>query len=193
MRKPFPWGSGGNCDENPTAPQSNFQNRAPARKRGVPMSSDRPPKDPQWEGQKLEQHHYNDRTVIKSGSYLNSFCPHCGESLMRENKIRLDIVTAAGQEGWVDLSPYLNVFERISDTLLPEGEVVRDLRCPHCRHSLKVEGRKCGAGDSSVASILVGISSVQVPYYFCMRSGCRWHSIDPDDEHKIILDDSMEW
>jgi len=157
------------------------------------MSSDKAPKDPQWGGQEQTQHNYNERTVIKSGSYLSSFCPHCNTSLIRESMIHLDIVNVDGAKGWVELNPHLNVFEHTSDTRLPEGREVKDLLCPHCHRSLKIEGKKCEFGDSHVAMILVGISSVRVPYYFCMRIGCRWHRIDPDDEHKIILDESMEW
>ena len=107
--------------------------------------------------------------------------------------VRLEILNSEGESGHVELSPYLNVYERQSDTRLPEGQEVRDLFCPHCHKSLKVEGKKCEFGDSHVAMLLVGVSSVKVPFFFCMREGCRWHRIDPDDEHKIILDDSMEW
>lgn len=157
------------------------------------MSQDNPERKKRWEDHRDREPEYNVRTVLKSGSYLNSFCPHCGESLMRENQIHMEMTGSDGHEGWVDLSPYLNVFKRTSDTRLPEGKEVRDLRCWHCHQSLRVEDRKCEYGDSHVALILVGISSVRVPFCFCMREGCRWHQIDPGDEHKIILDDSDEW
>ena len=62
---------------------------------------------------------------------------------MRDNMIHLVSITADGQTGWVELSPYLNVFERRSDIHLPEGKEVADLQCSTCGFSLKVEGRHC--------------------------------------------------
>ena len=53
------------------------------------MQADRPSKDG-WKDVVWERHRYNERTVLKSGSYLNCFCPHCSESLMRDNKIHLE-------------------------------------------------------------------------------------------------------
>jgi hypothetical protein len=146
-----------------------------------------------WEEIVWQRHRYNDRTVLKSGSYLHAFCPSCGTSLMRENMIHLASVAADGRTGWVDLSPYLNVFERRSDIHLPEGQEVAELKCEVCGASLKSEDRPCGYCGSHVASFLIGISNVRVPFYFCMREGCHWHCIDAEDEHRIILDESLEW
>jgi hypothetical protein len=157
------------------------------------MHADKPSEKKRWEDVVWTRHLYNDRTVLKSGSFLFCYCPHCGESLMHDNMVHLRTVTSDGRTGWVELSPYLNVFERRSDLHLPEHEEVDDLHCSSCRQSLKVDDRQCDSGDSHVARVLVGISNVRVPFYFCMRVGCHWHCIDPDDEHRIILDESMEW
>jgi len=157
------------------------------------MSPEHTPKGDRWEDLLWQQHRYNDRTVLKSGSYLHSFCPHCSESLMRNDMIHLETTTAAGQDGWLELSPYLNVFERRSDVQIRDGEAVADLRCWHCHRSLRVEGRSCGFGDDRVACLLVGISTARVPFFFCLKVGCRWHRIDPDDVPRLILDDSQEW
>ena len=157
------------------------------------MNRDHPPKGERWEKLVWQQHTYNDRTVLKSGSFIRAYCPHCDAELIQDGMIRLETTNAEGDEGWVDLSPYVNVFERRSSVELPEGQEVDDLRCPHCHESLGVEGKKCERGDSRVACFMVGISSVKVPLWFCMRMGCNWHRIDPEDIHKIILDDSMEW
>ena len=163
------------------------------QKRVDPMCPDNSPKGDRWEDIVWRKTQYNDRTVLKSGSYLNSFCPHCGASLIKDHQIHLDTVNQEGEEGWVEISPYLNVFDRSSDIHLTEGQEVADLRCPDCHKSLRVEGRTCEKGDSHVACNMIGISSISVPLYFCMRVGCRWHKIAPADEHKIILDDSNEW
>lgn len=157
------------------------------------MNNDKPNRKSSWEEIVWDEHNYNDRTVLKSGSYLNCFCPHCSQTLMQHNSVHLETVNADGETGWVELSPYLNAFERKSNLLLTEGEELKALQCWHCHASLRSEDRKCDRGDSHVACFMVGISSVRVPFYFCMRTGCQWHLIDPKDEHKILLDDSMEW
>jgi predicted RNA-binding Zn-ribbon protein involved in translation (DUF1610 family) len=155
--------------------------------RGEPSRSDR------WEDRVWQGHQYNDRTVLKSGSHLRASCPFCHESLIKDGMTHLDTVNAAGDDGWVALSPYLNVFDHRSSVELAEGEQVRDMRCPHCGKSLMVSGVTCERGDSQVACMMVGISTVEVPMGFCMRVGCQWHRIDREDIHKIILDDSPEW
>jgi hypothetical protein len=157
------------------------------------MQDDRKSGNQDWRDVVWDDHSYNDRTVLKSGSFLNCFCPHCGASLMLKNKIHLETIAPDGQSGWIDLSPYLNSFEKSTNLRLPEGLEVKDLRCTACSASLKVAGRKCERGDSHVACVMVGLSVARVPFFFCMREGCHWHRIDPDDEHRIILDESMEW
>ena len=157
------------------------------------MNADKTKKGEGWEDFAWHKTRYNDRTVLKSGSFLNTFCPHCGESLIRNNMVHLETVTMEGLEGWVDLSPYLNVFEKRSDIRLPPGQEVKDLCCWRCHASLKVAGHACGRDESPVACVMIGISSIRVPFFFCMREGCHWQQIDPEDQHKIILDDSMEW
>ena len=93
------------------------------------MQTDGPKGRKGWEEVVWQKHRYNDRTVLKSGSFLHAFCPSCGESLMQDNMIHLESVTLDGRSGWVDLSPYLNVFERRSDIRLPKGKEVADLLC----------------------------------------------------------------
>lgn len=157
------------------------------------MNNDKPNRKSSWEEIVWDEHKYNHRTVLKSGSYLNCYCPHCSHNLMKNNGIHLEAISSDGEPGWVELSPYLNAFERKSNLQLLDGEEVKELRCWHCHVSLRSEKRKCDRGDSHVACVMVGISTVKVPFYFCMRTGCQWHLIDPNDEHKILLDDSMEW
>ena len=140
-----------------------------------------------------QSHKYNVRTKITSGTYLHSYCPHCQKELTEGNVLKLAVINQAGEKGIVELSPYLNVYERHTDITLPEGEEARDLRCPHCRKSLKVKNKRCGLGDSNVAGFLVGISNVKVPFLICMRIGCPWHAIASEDQDKIILDESDEW
>lgn len=149
--------------------------------------------DQNWVDVFWKSHKYNERTKIKSGAYLHSYCPHCGKELTSGNMLVVKVVNKDGHEGLIELSPYLNTYKHNTDIKLTKGEEVSEMLCPHCKKSLKVVGKKCGLGDSHVACILIGISNTKVPFYLCMRTGCPWHGIDPEDESKIILDGSDEW
>ncbi len=146
-----------------------------------------------WEGLFWDSHKYNDRKKLKTGTYLHSYCPFCSHELTEGNVLKLEVITPDGEKGFVELSPYLNVYEHRTNIQLPEGEVVRDMLCPACGKSLKVDGKKYGHGDANVARFLVGISNSRVPFLICMKVGCKWHAIDAEDENEILLDDSDEW
>ena len=47
--------------------------------------------------------------LIKSGTFLISYCPHCKKSLIENNSIKLK-VDRGDKEGFMMLSPYLNIF-----------------------------------------------------------------------------------
>jgi hypothetical protein len=146
-----------------------------------------------WEGMFWKSHKYNERINIKSGTFLNSFCPHCNHELTYDNVLSLIVVNADGTEGRLELSPYLNQFDQKTDIQLPEGKEVREVKCPHCLKSLVVEGHFCDKCKSHVASFLIGSSNAKVPFYICLKMGCHWHSLSKDDSESIILDDSDEW
>jgi hypothetical protein len=146
-----------------------------------------------WESIVWKPHKYNERIQLKAGSYLRSFCPHCDAELTSEHALCLEVISPDGKTGLIRLSPRLDCFEHKTDIQLPEGQEVKDLRCPHCHHSLRDEKRRCPVENAHVAFFLVGISNTRVPFYICMREGCRWHEISPDDTSQIILDDSHEW
>jgi hypothetical protein len=146
-----------------------------------------------WESIVWKPHKYNERIQLKAGTYLRTFCPHCEEELTRENELCLEVINADGKTGIIKLSPYLDAYEHKTDIKLPEGSEVKDLRCPRCHHSFKDEERRCPVDDAHADWLLVGICHTRVPFYFCMRVGCHWHEITPDDESQIILDDSHEW
>jgi len=156
--------------------------------------SDNPKKIPDnWENMFWDAHKYNERKKIRTGTYLHSYCPMCQKELTEGNILKLEVINQEGEHGFVELSPYLNVYERKTNISLPQGKEAKDLRCPHCHKSLRVKNKRCGLGDGHVASFLVGISNTKVPFLICMRVGCPWHAIAPGDQDKIILDDSDEW
>lgn len=157
------------------------------------MTEKKPKQGKSWENLAWKAHKYNERIKVKSGTYLRSFCPHCNEKLSQNNVIMFEAINQSGETGTLELSAYLNSYERKTTMGIPEGEELKDLRCPHCHKSLVVPGRNCGIGDAHVASFLVTVSEAKVPFLICLRAGCPWHEIDPDDEQQIMLEDSHEW
>jgi len=157
------------------------------------MTEKKPKRGKSWEHLAWKSHKYNERIKVKSGTYLRSFCPHCGKELTQNNMVLFDAVKQSGETGKVELSAYLNTHERKTSMIIPVGEVLKDLLCPHCHKSLIVPGRHCGIGDAHVASFLVSVSEAKVPFLICLRAGCPWHEISPDDEQQIMLEDSHEW
>ena len=154
---------------------------------------DKKDKSKGWRDLYWKSHKYNERVKIKSGTYLDSFCPFCEKELTKENELLLEVVNPDDQSGAVSLSPYLNVFERNTHLHLPKGKNVKDVKCPHCHESLVREDVLCGICASPSASFMVRVSTEKVPFYICTKVGCTWHSISNEDESKLILDDSDEW
>jgi hypothetical protein len=146
-----------------------------------------------WENLVWEPHKYNERKKIKSSTYLRSFCPHCNKKLTQGNILTLDIIGQNEEKGKIELSPYLNVFDHHTDITIPEGKEIKDLLCPFCHKSLRVNNKKCDRCDSNVASFNVGSTIFKVPFFICMRLGCHWHAISPEHTQQIILEDSNEW
>ena len=159
------------------------------------MNDDKPsdPRSVKWHSRYWDRLKFNERKFIRSGAYLDCYCPHCNAAMVEDQEVRFEVVGPDGHEGHLALNPYLNIHEHRADIALPEGQEVQDLRCPHCHASLVVEDRKCGLGDSRVAAILIAVGNLKVPFFFCMRVGCPWQEIHPDVADQIILDDSKEW
>ncbi|HUU77316.1 MAG TPA: hypothetical protein VMX55_03160 [candidate division Zixibacteria bacterium] len=130
--------------------------------------------------------------IIKSGSYLRAYCPHCDESLIEDHSVLLKVIAQSG-EGVLILSPYLNVFTNKSTIDIVEGETVKDIKCPHCNTSLLIPKEKCKTCNSSIVGIQVAAVSKLIDFYFCSKKGCRWHGLSEEDIRDIILEDSREW
>ena len=146
-----------------------------------------------WHSRYWDRLKFNERKFIRTGAYLDCYCPHCNASMIENQELRLDVIAPDGQEGHLALNPYLNVHEHHADITLPKGDEVKDLRCPHCAASLVVPQRKCPLDKGRVAAILIAVGDHEVPFFFCMRVGCPWQEIHPDVADQIILDDSKEW
>ncbi len=133
------------------------------------------------------------KEIIKSGAFLQTFCPHCRKTLLENNLVRLKINSKDNEIGYIMLSPYLNIFTSISTIFLHEDKVINDILCPSCDVSIIEEVIKCEKCNSPVAKINVVARTKFVDFYICSRKGCQWHGINKQDLHNIELEDSLEW
>jgi RNase P subunit RPR2 len=134
-----------------------------------------------------------DKEIIESGTFLRVYCPHCDESLIEENSVKFKITHDDNKEGFLMLSPYLNVFTNESNIYIPEGEVVKKIDCPHCNSSLIIKGKKCELCGSKIVGVSIAALSKYIEFYFCAKKGCRWHGLSDEDIDDIMLEDSEEW
>ena len=135
----------------------------------------------------------NDREIIISGTYLQSFCPHCQKSLIENNMLKFRIEKDNDEKGYLLLSPYLNVFSHKSTIRLPEKKAVKEIKCWHCDSSLIEKERKCPKCGSEIARISVAAMSKMIDFYICSQKGCTWHGLSDEDLKYIIFEDSEEW
>lgn len=129
--------------------------------------------------------------IIDSGTFLQSYCPHCRKSLIENDMLKLKIIN--GEVGYLLLSPYLNSFTSKSTIFLPEDKAVSDIQCFHCETSLVEDDKSCGKCNSSIAKINVSASTKLINFYICTKKGCRWHGLSEDDLYSIKLEESDEW
>jgi ssDNA-binding Zn-finger/Zn-ribbon topoisomerase 1 len=129
--------------------------------------------------------------ILESGTFLNSYCPHCKKSLLEDDMLKLKVHN--GEEGFLLLSPYLNVFTSKSTILLEEDKTLKDVKCWHCNKSLIPKDKQCDKCGSDVAKIAVGARTKLIDFYICTKKGCRWHGLSQDDYIDIRLQDSLEW
>jgi ssDNA-binding Zn-finger/Zn-ribbon topoisomerase 1 len=135
----------------------------------------------------------DDKAIMASGSFLQAYCPHCHCSLIDRSSLAFTVIGRDDREGVLLLSPYLNVFTNKSTVEIPHGDEVKDLRCPHCRHSLIAKGDKCDRCGSRTAKITVGAMNKLLSFFICLRKGCTWHGLSDEDTKLIMLEDSKEW
>ncbi len=129
-----------------------------------------------------------DKKVLKTGTFLKCFCPHCRVSLIRNEEVVFGVERAKGERGELHLSPRLNVFDSTSSITLPEGEEVSDLFCPICRASLKVPDKGCEECGSHVARFWIRVDAENIEFYICLRKNCFWHGVSEEARQKMMLD-----
>lgn len=133
----------------------------------------------------------DDKEIIASGSFLQSYCPHCSKSLIVGDQLKLKIKDE--EIGYLMLSPYLNNFTSESTIELPEDKTVEDLLCFHCDTSLIKKEKKCENCGSPTARVNVGARTKLLDFYICTKKGCKWHGLNENDLFDIRLEDSLEW
>lgn len=131
------------------------------------------------------------KEIIETGTFLQSYCPHCRKSLIENDMLKLKVIN--GDEGYLLLSPYLNSFTSKSTIFLPEDKAATDIKCFHCETSLVVEDKSCGSCQSAIAKINVSASSKLIDFYICTKKGCKWHGLSEEDLYSIKLEESDEW
>ena len=135
----------------------------------------------------------DDKEIITSGTYLQTFCPHCKKSLIENNMLKFKIEKDNGEIGFLLLSPYLNVFSHKSTIRLPEKKAMKEIKCWHCESSLMEKDKKCPQCGSEIARIFVAAMSKMTDFYICSKKGCTWHGLSDEDLKYIIIEDSEEW
>jgi len=133
------------------------------------------------------------KELIKSGTFLRIYCPHCKKSLIEKNSVMFKILNQSGEKGYLMLSPYLNVFAEKSTIFIPDGAVASDIMCPFCEKSLVAEERRCLECKSPAVNVDVAAVRKMIDFYFCSMKGCHWHSLSEEDLHHVLLEDSLAW
>lgn len=126
--------------------------------------------------------------VIRSGSRIDCFCPHCSQSLVDNEHLRLRVQNLRGDRGELSLSPYLNVFESSSTLEAADGEEAADVACPNCDRTLKEAQRTCEVCGSRAARFRVRIEAYETDFFICLRKSCHWHGITEADRSRLILE-----
>lgn len=134
-----------------------------------------------------------DIDTIKSGTFLQPFCPHCNKSLLENDMIKLRVIKTDNEKGHIMLSPYLNVFTSRTTVVLPEQQVISDIQCFHCKKSLLLKDKDCKECGSTIARILINTNQKLVDFFICSKKGCTWHGLSDEDYYNLRLDDSLEW
>ena len=130
--------------------------------------------------------------IIRTGTFLQAYCPHCRKSLIEEASIKLK-VGRGDKEGFLMLSPYLNIFTSRTTIRIPEEMIMSDISCFHCNEPLVNKEESCEKCGNRVIHLVVGATSRLVDFYVCSKKGCTWHGISREDLNDIRLEQSMEW
>ena len=133
------------------------------------------------------------KELIRSGTFLRIYCPHCKKSLVEKNSVMFKIVNQKNEKGYLTLSPYLNVFAEKSTIFVPNGAVASDILCPFCEKSLVDPEDLCQECKSPTVNVNVAAVRKMIDFHFCSMKGCHWHSLSQEDLHHVLMEDSLSW
>lgn len=115
---------------------------------------------------------------MKKNISLHVNCPHCGHSLMDNDKllrnepsIKVNIVTAE-ERGVLHICSIYECFDHETDVTI-EKDTISDTYCPHCNKELLIN-EECKICDAPIISFdLKTGGKVNI----CSRNGCSNHYI----------------
>lgn len=110
---------------------------------------------------------------------VNVKCPHCGKSLMDEDKkiddrpsVKLN-VQLGEKRGTLRLSSLYGSYNIDSELSVPQGEVVKFF-CPHCNAEL-IGSRNCEECNAPMIPMRFAEGGI---VQICSRRGCKKHLIE---------------
>ncbi len=160
----------------------------------VVMKEKKTRKETRWEKEAWDNSPLMERTNIKRGTYLNCWCPSCGEGLNEDGKAVFNIVNQSGEKGVSRVSPYLNILDRESTIQVDDEEELKDVFCPHCNVSLIEPDQVCIQDRCRMVKFHVSVQdSIKLLITLCVRRTCRWYTMSAEDNELLILKDSHEW
>jgi methionyl-tRNA synthetase len=134
-----------------------------------------------------------EKELIKSGTFLRIYCPHCESGLVEKGSVVFKIINEKNESGYLMLSPYLNVFHNKSTVFIPEGAIAKDLQCPFCSTSFIAKDMNCESCGSPAVNVDVAAMRRVIDFYFCSKKGCHWHSLNQKDMNFVLIQDSEYW
>jgi predicted RNA-binding Zn-ribbon protein involved in translation (DUF1610 family) len=143
------------------------------------------------EEEKTEEEESNE--IIKTGTFLHVYCPSCKRTMIENDMLKIKVINDKDEEGFILLSPFLNVFSSKSTIYLPENKVINDLKCFHCDESLIKKEQNCERCGSPIASFVLSARTKMIDFLICSKKGCTWHGLSPKELDEIRLEDSNEW
>ncbi len=126
--------------------------------------------------------------VLRTGTYLHTYCPACGGNLIKDDWIAFDI-KVGDRTGELRLSPRFNVFDKESDIPLEPDTELDDMSCPRCQASMINPRVRCGRCGAKAARIKVSAVQLDVHLNVCVRLGCPWHGLSERDRTRLILEE----
>ncbi|HUU77319.1 MAG TPA: hypothetical protein VMX55_03175 [candidate division Zixibacteria bacterium] len=133
------------------------------------------------------------KELIKSGTFLHIYCPHCENGLIEKNSVLFKVINQYDERGYLLLSPYLNVFANQSTVFIPEGAVAKDILCPFCDESLIAKNVVCEKCSAPAVEVIVAALRRMIEFFFCTKKGCHWHNLCDEDLQYVMLEDSIYW